>query len=122
MLRKGLAGLAAIAFVVALASAGPPKGDAPESRKVEEPDFTGKVVAVSVKDPTIKGTYLEGVQVKRLGGRAFLVGQYAGRKGDMNLPEMTYWLPVDDVLVLTVYNNLEDAQKAYEAREQAEKK
>jgi hypothetical protein len=121
MLRKGLAGLAAIAIVVALTSAAPPKGDGPESPKVEETDFTGKIVAVGVKDP-IKGAYLEGVQVKRLGGRAFLVGRYAARPGDHDYPEMTYWFPVDEVLVLTVYNSLEDARKAYEAKEQAGKK
>lgn len=121
MRGKGFAGLIALAVIAALTSAAPPKGNAPRSPTVEQTDFTGKVVAVSVKDP-IKGAYLEGVQVKRLGGRAFLVGRYAARTQPAPFPEMTYWFPVDEVLVLTVFNNLEDARKAFEAKEQAEKK
>ncbi len=35
---------------------------------------------------------------------------------------MTYWLPVDDVVSLIVYNSLDDANKAVEASKRAEKK
>jgi hypothetical protein len=121
MRQKGIAGLVVVALVAALTSAAPPKSDSPKSAKADSTDFTGKIVAVTAKDP-VKGAYLDGVHVERLGDRAFLVGRYVKRSDDDALPEMIYWLPVDDLLALTVFNSREDALKAYETKERSEKK
>src|SRR3974377_2214990 len=111
MYRKGLAGLVAIALVAALTSAAL-KADPPKSPKGEETDFAGKVVAVRVKDPAVQGAVIESVQVKRLAGRAFLVGRYKKLLTDeLAHPDVTYWFPIDEVVSISVFNSVEDARK-----------
>ena len=78
--------------------------------------FRGKVVSVWVRDPA-KGCFLENVQVQQLANRAFLVGQVPlqGRSPDPRAG-CTFWFPLDDVLMLTVYDTAEEAWNAWEAQ------
>jgi hypothetical protein len=61
---------------------------------------------------------LENVGIQQLGTRAFLVGILAdyGNGPDLRAGA-TFWFPVDDVLMLTVYPDLQAARVAYAARE-----
>ena len=84
----------------------------------EESPFAGRVVAVWLRDPA-QGGVLENVRLQQLGSRAFLVGQTAddGRAPDPRAGA-TFWCPVDDILMLTVYADLRAARAAYAARDQ----
>jgi hypothetical protein len=120
MSRKCLV-VGAIALVaLVIGAAGLSGGGTPQPAPADEPDFKGKVVAVTAKEP-VKGTYLENVRVRRLGGRAFLVGSYAKQADAEKVPEMTYWIPVEDILAITEFNSLEDARKAYTLQKEADK-
>ena len=81
-----------------------------------DPDFRGRVVAVWCKAPA-NGGVLENVSVQRLDQRPFLVGQLAddGTSRDPRIGA-TFWFPVDEVVLLTVYADLRTAQAAYAAR------
>jgi hypothetical protein len=83
----------------------------------EESPFAGRVVSVWLRDPA-QGGVLEGVRIRQLGARTFLVGQMAddGKSPDPRAGA-TFWLPVDDVLMLTVYPDVQAARAAYAARE-----
>jgi hypothetical protein len=61
---------------------------------------------------------LEQVVVRQLGDRTFLVGRLAddGKAPDPRAGA-TFWCPVDDILMLTVYADVEAARVAYAARE-----
>jgi hypothetical protein len=61
---------------------------------------------------------LESVAVQRLDQRAFLVGRLAD-DGTGSDPRRgaTFWFPVEDVIMLTVYADLRTAQAAYAARQ-----
>lgn len=113
MIRRCVAGMVGLVVLVAVTSAAP-KGESGQAPKHEEADFTGKVVAIKLKKSD-DGTYLDKVQVKHLGDRAFLVGQFVAFSDDLKVPEMTYWFPVDDIAILTVYKNAKEARKAFEA-------
>jgi len=79
-------------------------------------DFSGKFVSVWCKDPA-KGGCLENVRVQRLGQRDFLVGRVTEDElGDDWRAGATYWFPVDDILMLIVFETLEAARKAYGSR------
>ena len=83
----------------------------------EESPFAGRVVAVWLRDPA-QGGVMEKVDLRQLGARAFLVGQMAddGKSPDPRAGAM-FWFPVDDVLMLTVYPDVQAARAAYAARE-----
>ena len=51
----------------------------------EESPFSGRILMVRVKPP-ITGSYLQNARVNRLGGRAFLVGEYAKRAAEEDGP------------------------------------
>jgi len=84
----------------------------------EESPFAGRIVAVWLRDPA-QGGVMEKVRIQQLGARTFLVGQMAddGKTPDPRAGA-TFWFPVDDVLMLTVYSDLQAARTAYAAREQ----
>jgi len=83
----------------------------------EESPFAGQVVAVWLRDPA-QGGVLEKVSIQQLGARTFVVGQMAddGKAPDPRAGA-TFWFPVDDVLMLTVYPDVQAARTAYAARE-----
>ncbi len=80
----------------------------------EEVNFNGKVLFVLVPDPD-KGhvvTPIQDVKVRRLGGRAFLVGTYVKIEDSDTTPQAVWWLPVGSVVSITEFKSLEDARKA----------
>jgi hypothetical protein len=81
----------------------------------DESSFSGQIVSIWSKEPG-KGGVLENVCVRLLGQRAFLVGQLAddGKSSDPRTGAM-FWFPVDDVIMLTVYPDLQAARAAYAA-------
>jgi hypothetical protein len=83
----------------------------------EESPFAGRVVAVWLRDPA-QGGVLERVGIRQLGARTFLVGHLTddGKSPDPRAGA-TFWFPVDDVLMLTVYPDVQTAREAYAARE-----
>lgn len=86
----------------------------------EDAQFAGRVVAVWVRDPA-QGAVLEEITIKTLGTRSFLVGRMADDgKGSDPRTGMTFWFPVDDVLMLTVFPDVQSARTAYAARDAAQ--
>jgi len=83
----------------------------------DESPFAGRVVSVWARDPA-QGGVLENVRIQQLGARTFLVGNLAD---DGNGPDpragATFWFAVDDVLMLTVYPDVQTARAAFAARE-----
>jgi hypothetical protein len=106
--------------VVALVSAAPQPGVKPTTGPNDEADFTGKVLVVSVKEPA-SGAVMRNVRVKRLGGRPFLVGESVKRSDDGELPEVSYWFPVADVLLIREFKSFEDSEKERAFLEKAKK-
>jgi hypothetical protein len=84
----------------------------------DQPDFSGRVVSVWCKDPA-QGAFLQDVTIKSLHYRSFIVGKVADEGKAENDPRIaaTYWFPVDDIIMLTVYPDLHTARAAYAARE-----
>ncbi len=83
----------------------------------EEKPFTGALVSVWAKDPA-KGCMLENARIQKLGERSFIVGQLSG-DGVQSDPRvgLTYWFPVEDVLMLMEFRNFSQARAYYAARE-----
>jgi hypothetical protein len=72
-------------------------------------EFTGRVVGVWAKDP-VQGGMLEGAHVRQLGSRTFVVGREAFPEDGPNPhTPLTYWFPVENILMLVVYPDLEAA-------------
>ena len=116
MIRNALIVLAALVTLAALTPAAPQRGDDPKGGLGGEPDFEGKVLIVSVKDP-VKGSVMQRARIQRLGGRAFLVGDYARQGDDDANVEEVLWFPVDDILQVRVFKSIEDVRKVYAAAE-----
>src|SRR5688572_24232578 len=74
----------------------------------DEHDFKGKVMALTIKGEE-NGLYLQDVQVKHLGTRAFVVGTYAKMTDDKDR-DVVYWAPVDQISMITQFKNLEQAR------------
>jgi hypothetical protein len=106
------AGIMAVSAGASPAPAQPEAGD--------EADFKGKVVALTFKAPT-KGAYLQNVQLKRLAGRAFLMGIYVKQADTDDYPEMAYWFPIENIEAITVFNSMEDVRKANALRQKKDK-
>jgi hypothetical protein len=83
-----------------------------------EPDFAGRIVSVWCKEPA-QGGVLEDVRVQCLYDRPFIVGKFADNGKDEPDPRSgaMFWFPVHDILMLTVYPDLQTARAAYAARE-----
>ena len=85
---------------------------------LDDPGFVGRVVSIWSREPA-RGAVLEDVSVRQLHQRAFLVGRLADDgKGEKD-PRVgaTFWFPVDEVLMLTVFADVEGARAAYAAHE-----
>jgi hypothetical protein len=118
MHRKGLVAVLMVT-TVALVSAAPP-GEGPNIASIQEADLTGKILAVSTKGP-VEGAVLQNARIKLLGRRAFLVGESLKAPDGVQRPEVTYWLPVEDILMIREYTSAEDVKKDYEASQKAKK-
>jgi hypothetical protein len=113
MLYKLIPAALVVIAAVAITSAAPQRAD---GTKADEPDFAGKILVVAVKEPA-KGAVLQKAQIKRLGGRSFLVGDSVKRAADDDLPEETIWFPVDDLLMIREFKTLEEVRKIYAAKD-----
>jgi hypothetical protein len=80
----------------------------------EDPDFTGKVLLISLKGPPEITTAMEKAVVKRLGKRTFLVGQSIDPRAEKNpRPGLTLWIAVDEVTRMWEFKDIAEAQKYY---------
>ena len=86
----------------------------------EHAGFSGRLIYIWCKDPA-KGGMLENVSIRWLDKRAFLVGQLADRGGGESDPRigLLMWFPIDDVVMLIEYPDLNTARAAYAANEKA---
>jgi hypothetical protein len=57
---------------------------------------------------------LEGVQVRQIGTKDFLVGKVAAVDDDNASKGRQMWISLETVDTVTEYDNLKDAKKAYE--------
>lgn len=114
MVHKTLAAVAVLVALAAFTPAAPQRGEEPKGGPGAEPDFTGKVLVVSVKGP-LEGAVLQKAKVQRLGGRAFLVGEYVKRNADDPGAEAPMWFPVDAITVIQEFKTVEDVRKMYAA-------
>ena len=80
--------------------------------------FGGQFVSVWAKDPA-KGGVLEDAHIRHLGERAFVVGRLAKRAKDDMDPRvgLMYWFPVDDLLMIAEFPDLEATRRYYEERD-----
>ena len=114
MYKSGLAAAVVLVAALAVGSAGQDKQNPPKAPAVADADFTGKVLYVLLKEAR-QETILQKPRIQRLGGRAFLVGQYAPRTDDDEPRDEIYWHPIDDIVMLIEYKNLAAARKAIRA-------
>jgi len=83
----------------------------------DESPFADQIVAVWARDPA-QGGVLENVRIQQLGARAFLVGKLADEgRGPDPRAGATFWFAVDDILMLTVYPDVQTARAAFAAQE-----
>jgi len=76
--------------------------------------FRGKYVAITSKVAgQIANTMLKQVTVKQLGGRTFLVGEYAAEVSEAFEPwkGVRNWVPVDEVVLIYELDDVEQARK-----------
>jgi hypothetical protein len=116
MTRRVMVGVA-VAFVLGivlpLATSAPvPADDKPNADK--NSPFAGKVLIVH--DHMGAMTVLEGVQIRQLGSKDFLMGKVAA--DDAGSKGRTRWISIEAVDSITEYDNLKDAKKAYEEQHQ----
>jgi hypothetical protein len=81
-----------------------------------EADFTGKVLAITMDAADKSGAVLEQVQVRKVGGRTFLVGKGVddGREGAAYYKGRTLWIAVDHITHMVEFASLEELKKSYE--------
>lgn len=114
MFRIPLIAIAVLVSLVAFTPAAPQRSEDPKGGSVADPDFAGKVLVVSVKEPA-QGAILQKVKIQRLGGRAFLVGEYIKWSADAQNPEENIWFPVDDIELIREFRSVEDVRKHFGA-------
>ena len=73
--------------------------------------FEGKFISIQKKSNPANSVDLEKVEVKTLGGRAFLVGIGADTPDNWQKGR-TVWVALDDVSEVTVFGTLEELRKA----------
>jgi hypothetical protein len=102
-------------LVLGLRSLSPVAADEPAPAAPAEADFTGKVVALSTDAPDKFAVVLEKVEVRKVGGRSFLVGKGVddGREGNY-YKGRTVWVAVDRVVYMVQFANVEELKKSYE--------
>jgi hypothetical protein len=120
MLPRVLANSSAFFFVLCLTSGSSCLGADTKAIAVE-PDFTGKVIYVEMKDGEGRGMYMEGVKVKHLGGRTFLVGTYAKHPDIAEFPDVIYWVPIDQTRLMMEFKSMEDAKRAALSRKKVDR-
>jgi hypothetical protein len=114
MFRTALIAVAVLVSLVAFTPAAPQRSDDPKEGSGADPDFAGKVLVVSVREPA-QGGVLQKVKIQRLGGRAFLVGEYIKWSADDHQPEENIWFPVDDIELIREFKSFEEVRKYFGA-------
>jgi hypothetical protein len=112
MQRKAMLNAAVVfMFAVQLAHSAPTASDEKPSTDKTSP-FAGKVIVV--RDYSSNLTVLEGVQVRQIGTKDFLVGKVAAVNDDNASKGRQIWISLETVSTVTEYDNLKDAKKAYD--------
>jgi hypothetical protein len=76
--------------------------------------FKGKVVLVNTK--TMSAFLLEKAQVQKLGDQSLLVGKGAAEGQMMGWAKgRTVWLPMENIVTITEFDDLKEAKKAMES-------
>jgi hypothetical protein len=119
MLRRSLAVAAVVMLVFVIGGSSLSSGADPAA-KTNEPDFSGKVIYVETSDKS-QPMYMEGVKVRTLGGRVFLVGTYGKHASFGDIPDVVYWIPVDQARVLMEFKNMDDAFKMATSRKNVDR-
>ncbi len=95
----------------------------PLSSATPEPDFSGKVLAISIKGADGAGCTIEKVQVRRLGNRSFLVGSLVQSVITKPLGTerkdadgMTVWVAVDEINQIAEFKDIEEVRKFYKSK------
>ncbi len=103
----------ALTFAVAIVAVGLVSAKKHDSSTASSDDtiFTQKLVGVQVPLP-ISGAVVQNPRIKRIAGRAFLVGESINLPGAAEeVPEMTYWFPVEDIEIVREFKSVEDADE-----------
>lgn len=78
----------------------------------DQSPFACQFIHVWAREPT-KGGLVEHPRVEQLGERAFIVGKLCIKPGSTEVRTgLTMWVPVDDVLMITEYPDLERVAEA----------
>jgi hypothetical protein len=86
--------------------------DEPENKATSSP-FAGKMVMISVKDPSAGGC-LEKVEVRKLGGREFLVGNAVPVDASYSaISGRKQWIALDAVLTIYEFKDLAEMKSVY---------
>jgi hypothetical protein len=114
--------LIALVVVCGLALLAPPRtgtaADQPRPEAAAEPDFSGKVLVISTETSEKNWSVLENVQVRKVGGKSFLVGKGVDYGRESNpYKGRTLWIAVDHVVKMMEFASLDDFKK-YSAGEQ----
>ena len=111
MKRMSVVCVALVGCVAAIAIAAPQGGgDLPG-----EADFTGKVL-ITASSGVPNGVILEQASIRRVGGRAFLVGNaFTLSDGDKG-PSNVAWLPVDNLQYIAEFDSVEEIKEYYRNR------
>jgi len=100
--------LTGLVFAALLALTVVPAGVAQERR---EESFEGQFVSIVKKSNPSSSTDLEKVQIRKVDGRAFVVGVGADVPDNWQKGR-TVWVALDDVSEMTVFTTLEELRKA----------
>jgi hypothetical protein len=87
-----------------------PKGNTPEANS-PEPDFTGKVIIITDKGNRHSSGIIEKVKVRRMGGRAFLVGKVADDGQGKKPVGVNVWIAVEEIGKIWEFESVEGARK-----------
>jgi hypothetical protein len=85
---------------------------------IELKPLTGKFLIISVSRTLEKthGFYLADVHKQSLGDRVYLAGKWFTPDGVR--PKTEYWVAVNQIDMIAVYDNLDDLKKQYEEHEE----
>ena len=86
------------------------EGDKPAA----EAPWSGKVVAVYTPSSGQSPTLLEGVQVKKVGGKQFLVGKHIDDEAHPIQKGRTIWVAVESVVTVMEFDSAQDVKRAFE--------
>lgn len=103
--------LVVLCSLAAVWGVAPSRGSSGEEDQPEG-DFAAEVLMIYCEDSSMN-TVLGEVRVSDVGGRSFLVGKRLTQDGkETAWSKATQWMPVDDVVSMVEFDNVEDARRA----------